>query len=202
TFVPGPVELVVEAGAVTHRGRVERVAVFRAPAHEGQVAIVGDYTVELVPGEDTVDAYVVDVEGAPVTAGATFTANIGANYAPVTMVWNAEAGCYRAARHASVDLSVRPIEVAIVARGRRHRGGAHVTLPAPAAHAQVNVDRRGPPARVEASHGARVEVRAPAPPSVRIEIPRPPTVRVSAGASAGGGTRSGSGGASAGASAG
>ncbi len=211
--VPGPVELVVDVRGAAHRGRLERMAFLRPAAHGGQVAVAGEYTVEVVPKPDGfVDAYVVDVEGAPVTEHASFTAHVGADLRPVTMVWNAEAGCYRGEVGANVDVSVRPLEVVLVGRGRRHFGGVTVVRPAARRGAAVEVVAEAPPpprvevranvpapsVSVRASAGAGTQAAAGA--SVRgpgaqvrggVSVPPPPSVTVRAGVSAGGGASAG-----------
>lgn len=123
----GPVELIVERGRAAHVGGIERLAPLRDPSHGGQVAVAGAYTVEVVSdARDHLDAYVVDEAGLPITDRLLFTARVGAELRPVTMLWNAEAGCYRGELDPEVAVSAHPVEVALVGRGRRHLGGVLV----------------------------------------------------------------------------
>jgi hypothetical protein len=197
TVAPGPVELVVDVRGASHRGRIERAALLRPAVHGGQVAVAGEYSVEVVPTNDGyVDAYVVDFEGAPVRNHASFVAHVGADLAPVRMTWNGQAGCYRGRVGADVDVSVRPVEVVLVGRGRRHYGGVAVVRPAVAAPRGRVVVEAEAPARPSVSVRANAGTAASAGASVRgpaaqvrvgVSVPRPPSVSVRAGVSAGAG---------------
>lgn len=149
TIVPGPLAFTVERRGTRHQTRVASFGVVRPPAHQGEVVVAGDYSVEVVPEDDgNLKAYVVDVAGAP-AAGATVNVVVGVERRPVVLVWNADARAYVGAVEPSVNVSAAPIGVTVLHRGRRVRGGVHV---AHSPRLRGWHERRG---------GARVEVEGP-----------------------------------------
>lgn len=169
---PGPITFTVSQNDVEYRASVASVPVITPPAHEGTIVVAGDYSVEVVPEEGgQLKAYVVDVQGSPVTAGATVNVNVGVEQTPVTLVWDASANAYVGAVDATIDVAAAPIAVAVVHRGRRVRGGVDVRY-APRLtvwherRAEVLVERGNPPpwapaVGLRARGGADVRVVAP-----------------------------------------
>lgn len=173
TVAPGPLTFTVVQNELTYRANVASVPVVSAPSHEGQIIVAGDYSVEVVPDEGQLKAYVVDVGGAPVTADATVNVNVGVDQTPVTLVWDASAGYYVGAVEPTIDIAAAPIAVAVVHRGRRVRGGVAVRH-SPRLHrwherrAEVLVERGNPPpwapaVGLRARGGADVNVNVEAP---------------------------------------
>lgn len=140
TFAPGPVVFtVVDQGAP----RVTRVAEvgFKAPEHEGQIVVVGDYTVELVPSSgDKVNAWVYDVDGQLVEdADVSFALAASAN--PVNLTWDASARQYVTILPPSVDVTTAPVRVRVGHHGRVRRGGfAVAAAPAFGRHWRARLD--------------------------------------------------------------
>ena len=194
----GPAEVTVNAGGGAKSGRIDTVVVASAPTHGGAVVLAGDYSVELAPAEDgRVAAWVVDAQGAPITAAAN--AEIKINVGPeataqeVTLAWSSEAGRFEGVVSGQVDVNVAPMGVVVVSGGTRHAGriehaargrvefvaggGLQVNTPG----ADVNVQPGGavqvntPGANVNVhgaaeAAGARVRIAAPGA-RVRVEAP-------------------------------
>ena len=127
TWAPGPLAIEVDAGGRVSRSRVERVVVAGAPAHGGDVVVVGDYRVEVVPQEDgRILAYAVDVEGNPVERRTTLHVQLGADRVEHRLRWDGDVGAYVVRVDPTIDVSVAPIGVVVSHQGRRHRGGISV----------------------------------------------------------------------------
>lgn len=177
-----PVVLICERNGARHRGRIEAVAVAPAPQLGGHVAIVGDYAVELAPkagGE--IEAVIVNDQAVAIdgTAGVDFTVNVGAEARPVVFRWNAQRRKWVGNVDATVDITTAPVEVVVIANGRRRHGrfghafgraraGGDVMVATPQGTVDVHgvagrVDIRGPRGRLLVGPNAAggVEVRGP-----------------------------------------
>ena len=146
----GPMTFAVLRNGVERRTRVARAAV-RAPSHEGDIVVVGNMTVELVPQADgKVYAYAVGRDGAAIDADANAELSFafGGNIDPIPATWDADAGAYVAVIPPAVDLSAHRIRVRVRRGGRLHRGA----IAAPAGRA-LGVTWR---ARLESGAGGAI----------------------------------------------
>ena len=146
----GAITFSAERNGVRRRTRVARAPI-RPPTHEGDVVVVGNMTVELVPQPDgKVRAYVVGKDGNPVEADADAELSFafGGAVDPIPATWDADAGAYVAVIPPAVDVSATPMRVRVRRRGRTHRGAIAV----PAGRA-LGVGWR---ARVEAGRGGAI----------------------------------------------
>jgi len=126
-IVPGPMRVVIGRGGRRHVGRIAVMGVVRAPTIEGEIVVAGDHTVELAPAANgQVQAVLLGADGVAVQgqAGVSLTVNVGVGAArrPVVMVWDPALGRYKGQVEAGVDVRTTPIEVAVVANGRRRVG--------------------------------------------------------------------------------
>lgn len=199
TWVVGSMELEVEKDDTTAVARVESVLPAPpAPTHEGEVVVVGDMSVEVVPDDDGLKAYVVGADGAITDPQAHIVVVV--DQQPVTLTWDADAGAYKAPVDARLDVDAAPVHVVVTHRGRRRWGGfrtvhtpvfrpwhqRRVTVRAnmPAAEAQivaapaVGLRWRGSRARLRArgvavgpSAMVRVTHRGPGPGMVSVRTP-------------------------------
>ncbi len=169
TVSPGPLQVVVQRAGRSHRGRVEVVAVVPRPALDGRIVVAGDHAVEIAPAADgKVEAVVVDARGQRVTgqAGMSLTVNVGvgADIRPVVFNWDAQRDKWVGEAEGEVEVAAAPVEVVLVANGRRRHGRWGRGLALGHAHAAVGgrVDVEAPGANVQVgAPGAGIRVRGP-----------------------------------------
>lgn len=146
----GAITFSAERNGVLRRTRVARAPI-RPPTHEGDVVVVGNMTVELVPQADgKIHAYVVGRDGSTVEADADAQLSFafGGAVDPIPASWDADVGAYVATVPPTVDVSATPMRVRVRRSGRVHRGSIAV----PAGRA-LGVAWR---ARVEAGQGGAI----------------------------------------------
>ncbi|MAQ15972.1 MAG: hypothetical protein CMN30_14410 [Sandaracinus sp.] len=145
----GPLGFTVVRSGVEQSTRVA-VSPVRAPSHEGDVVVVGNMTVELVPQADgKVYAYVLGRDGASIDSDAQLSFAFGGGHTdPIPATWDADAGAYVAVVPPEVDVSAAPMRVRVRRGGHMHRGG----IAAPAGRA-LGVAWRS---RIEAGAGGAV----------------------------------------------
>lgn len=159
TWVVGPMALEVGPASNRARARVESVFVVPPPpAHSGEVVVVGDMSVELVPDDDVLKAYVVGTDGAVTDPQAHVVVMV--DQQPVTLAWDADAGYYKAPVDPRLDVTATPVHVVVTHRGRRRWGGFR-TVHAPA---------------FQPWHERRVTVRANLPEAETTVVAAPPSV--------------------------
>ena len=178
--VPGPMELVVQMNGMSHRGRLEAIALAPAPRFGGEIVVAGDYAVEIVPkANGVVEAFVINPAGSAAgSADLDLTLNVGAGAAakPLVLVWDPALARYRGEVRGGLDLRAMPIEVVVDAQGRRQYG--HIAGAA-AFGGGMNVDAR-------AAHRAHADVRVTAPsvevraPSIDVRAAADPAIRAGA----------------------
>ena len=153
TIVPGPFELELEVDDVVHRGRVAEITVAPRATLGGEVLVVGDYGVEVVPVDGELRATLYDRQGRPVDdRPPTVDVRVEGHPQPVRLRWNASLGYYVAPVPAGVVVATAPLQVEVRHHGRFHRGRlrvhphtAHVVVAGPVAHVEV----RPPAPRVD-----------------------------------------------------
>ncbi|MBW2464742.1 MAG: hypothetical protein JRH11_24045, partial [Deltaproteobacteria bacterium] len=126
TMAAGSLQLTATIDGVEHLAGLREVSI-APPTHDGDVIAVGDLSVELVPAADgKLDAYVTDVSGVPVTAGADVSIEIDGVETPTVLVWDEGAGAYKGEVAADVDVSTAPMVLVVNHDGRARRGGIAV----------------------------------------------------------------------------
>ena len=120
----GPLVFTVFDNGVEHSTRIAASPI-RAPQHEGDVVVVGDMSVEIVPqAGNKVYLYAVGPDGAGFDGDANAEINLafGGAVDPIPATWDASADAYVATVPPSVDVSATPMRVQVRRNNRWHRG--------------------------------------------------------------------------------
>lgn len=150
TLDTGAITFSAERAGVLRRTRVARAPI-RPPTHEGDVVVVGNMTVELVPQPDNkIRAYVIGKDGTAVEADADAQLSFafGGAIDPIPAAWDANAGAYVAVIPPDIDVSANRMRVRVRRNGRTHRGA----IACPAGRA-LGVGWR---ARIESGEGGAI----------------------------------------------
>ncbi|MEM7448700.1 MAG: hypothetical protein AAF355_10700 [Myxococcota bacterium] len=155
-MAPGPLTLQVSQNGLARSGRIGSMAVAAAPTHRGEVMVVGDLNVEVVPRRDgKLSAYVADPRGSVRARDLEFHAAVGGR--EVAFVWNPQLGAYTTMHPVGVDVQAAPVNVVVVHSGRVHEGRMQGVAIPPAQHVQVA--RRRARRRARARRTAELPVR-------------------------------------------
>lgn len=148
--------------------------------HGGSIIQVEDQWVEVVPKSDgSVEAYVVESNGAPVAAPASTTLTVkvtgddGGQH-DVVLPWNGTSGRFEGRLEGARPVP-GPIEVTVVAPGRPpRRARSPIVVVAPAPPTAVVVEPARPAVVVQPAAPPAVVVQPPTPPGVVVVAPEPP----------------------------
>ncbi len=203
-LVPGRVQVELKLDGKSATGGLARFVPQARATHGGRVLMAGDFSVELVSGANgAFQAFVTNLRGEAETQG-DLTLMLAVDGRPgVKLEWDAPSLSYRAKLDAGVDLSAKPLRLALDACCGRSAVGAVVGLSADArvrarARAAAAADLGGQ-GRASAQAGAAPRVGASAEAKASLAAPKPdvggqvraPSVNARASTSRSGGTRVG-----------
>ena len=125
-IVPGPVDVSIGQGEAEAVATIPTLSVATA-AHAGDIVLVDDIAAEFVVDGDRLNVYLQDANGDVIAESETeVEVVLPGQDEPTKLEYDANANAYVTVVPPTLDVTTRPIRVAVDHRGRRVRGGLAV----------------------------------------------------------------------------